>query len=101
MARKQFSLTEDLIGFHKNLTEINSITGKEEGVGEWLVNSLESQGYNVEKQVVDKNLARFNVLAWPGERRDTKVLLSSHIDTVRPLINFAIAAIFQKRRLSS
>lgn len=82
--KHHLSLTHDLIAFHKNLTQIESITGNEKGVGEWLVSSLLSQGYNVEKQYVEKKPARFNVLAWPGKERDAKVLLSSHIDTVRP-----------------
>lgn len=77
------SLTHDLISFHQNLTQIESITGNEKNVGEWLVSSLQSQGYNVEKQQVSADPKRFNVLAWPGKQRDAKVLLSSHIDTVR------------------
>lgn len=79
---KHLSLTHDLIGFHRNLTEIESITGNERGVGEWLADSLEAQGYHVEKQYVEKKPVRFNVLAWPGEKRDAQVLVSSHIDTV-------------------
>ena len=75
-------LTSDLIAFHKNLTQIESITGNEAAVGEWLVSSLKSQGYSVEKQYVEKHPARFNILAWPS-KRDAKVLLSAHIDTVR------------------
>ncbi|KAI7506741.1 Zn-dependent exopeptidase [Hortaea werneckii] len=78
------SLTHDLISFHKNLTQIESITGNEKDVGDWLVSSLESQGYNVEKQQVSTDPDRFNVLAWPGKQRDARVLLSSHIDTVPP-----------------
>ncbi|TKA67346.1 hypothetical protein B0A55_10081 [Friedmanniomyces simplex] len=78
-------LTHDLIGLHANLTSIQSITGNEEEVGEWLVSSLQSQGYNVEKQYVEKNPTRFNVLAWPGAARESaKVLVTSHIDTVPP-----------------
>lgn len=77
------NLTHDLIKFHQNLTQIESITGNEKNVGEWLVSSLQSQGYNVEKQQVSADPERFNVLAWPGKQRDAKVLLSSHIDTVR------------------
>jgi hypothetical protein len=48
---RHLRLTHDLLGFHKNLTEIESISGNEKEVGEWLVHSLESQGYTVEKQV--------------------------------------------------
>ncbi|KAF2725678.1 Zn-dependent exopeptidase [Polychaeton citri CBS 116435] len=77
-------LSHDLYGLHKSLTEIESISGNEKEVGEWLVANLQSQGYNVEKQIVDEEPLRFNILAWPGKVRDAKVLVSSHIDTVPP-----------------
>lgn len=83
-AYKHLDLTHDLFGFHKNLTQIESITGNEKEVGEWLTASLESQGYRVEQQIVSKDPLRFNVLAWPGKKRDAGILLSSHIDTVSP-----------------
>jgi acetylornithine deacetylase len=81
-AWRHLDLTLDLFAFHKNLTEIESITGNEKEVGEWLVHSLESQGYHVDRQVVSEDPLRFNVLAWPGSKRDAEVLISSHIDTV-------------------
>lgn len=81
-AYKHLDLTHDLFAFHKNLTQIESISGNEKEVGEWLADSLTSQGYHVEKQVVSKDPLRFNVLAWPGSKRDAQVLVSSHIDTV-------------------
>ena len=77
-------LTDDLIAFHKSITEIESITYNEEAVGNWLAESLERQGYTVEKQTVDKDPVRFNIYAYPGKTRETKVLVSSHIDTVPP-----------------
>lgn len=81
-ANAHLDLTHDLFAFHKNLTSIESISGNEKAVGEWLVSSLESQGYTVEKQILSKDPMRFNVLAWPGANRETDLLLSSHIDTV-------------------
>ena len=81
-AYKHLDLTHDLFGFHKNLTQIESISGNEKEVGEWLANSLTSQGYQVEKQVLSKDPLRFNILAWPGSKREAEVLISSHIDTV-------------------
>ena len=78
--KSHWSLTHDLIAFHKNLTQIESITGNEAAVGEWLVASLKSQGYSVEKQYLQKEPARFNVFVG---KKDATVLLSSHIDTVR------------------
>lgn len=81
-AYKHLDLTHDLFEFHKNLTQIESITGNEKKVGEWLIASLKGQGYSVEKQVVSEDPTRFNVLAWPGKEQDAPILLSSHIDTV-------------------
>lgn len=75
-------LEDGLIEFHKNLTEIESITYDEGDAGRWLATSLESQGYTVEKQYVDREAARFNVFAYPGKSGQTRVLVSSHIDTV-------------------
>jgi len=81
-AYKHLHLTHDVIGFHKNLTQIESITSSEKEVGEWLEASLKAQGYNVERQIITKDPLRFNVHAWPGKKLDASVLLSSHIDTV-------------------
>lgn len=77
------ALTDDLVDFHKNLTRIESITYNEKKAGQWLVQSLKQQGYHVEKQYVDKEAGRFNVFAYPGKTGNTRVLLSSHYDTVR------------------
>nr|POE48411.1 putative carboxypeptidase [Quercus suber] len=85
VSKKHPHLALDVVEFHKNLTQIESITGNEAEVGNWLANSLKSQGYNVEKQYVQKHPDRFNVYAWRGEHRHApKVLMSSHIDTVPP-----------------
>ena len=77
---KRLLLSGDLIAFHKNLTQIESITYNEAEVGKWLSSSLESQGYTVEKQYAEDD--RFNVFAYYGDTRQTKILVSSHIDTV-------------------
>ncbi|CAK3843011.1 related to Probable carboxypeptidase AO090003000058 [Lecanosticta acicola] len=88
IARHKLRLTHDLVNFHKNLTQIESISGNEKEVGDWLAASLESQGYNVEKQYLSKDPERFNVFAWPGKTRETQVLLTSHIDTVPPFLPY-------------
>lgn len=80
---KHLVLKDDIVQFHKNLTQIESITYNEEKAGEWLVGSLESQGYSVERQHVDSEAGRFNVYAYLGKKNVTEVLLSSHYDTVR------------------
>lgn len=79
---RQLVLTHDLIDFHKNLTQVESVTGNEKAVGEWLASSLKDQGYHVEKQNVQTDPERFNVVAWPGKRGNAKLLVTSHIDTV-------------------
>ncbi|EME82928.1 uncharacterized protein MYCFIDRAFT_188143 [Pseudocercospora fijiensis CIRAD86] len=81
-------LAHDLISFHRDLVEIESISGNEKPVGDWLAKSLQAQGYNVEKQYLSRQPERFNVLAWPGDVRDAKVMLTSHIDTVPPFIPY-------------
>jgi len=90
-AYKHLDLTHDLLGFHKNLTQIESISGNEKEVGQWLSESLASQGFHVEKQVLSEDPLRFNVLAWPGSKRDAEVMISSHIDTVSQTILHAFS----------
>lgn len=75
-------LRPDVVRLHQSLVEIESISGHEQAVGDWLYHSLIQQGYHAEKQYVSKDPERFNVYAWPGENRDPPVMLTSHIDTV-------------------
>lgn len=82
LTKNKLLLGRDLVDFHKSLVEIESISGNEKEVGDWLYDSLISQEYHAEKQYVSKDPERFNVYAWPGDNRDPAVILSSHIDTV-------------------
>jgi acetylornithine deacetylase len=69
----------DVVGFARELIDIDSTTGQEGAAGEWLASRLEALGYNVVTQpVVD---GRFNVIATldPPE-----VVLSTHYDCVPP-----------------
>ena len=81
-----------LYSLHKNLVNIESISGNERAAGEYLEAYLASHNYTVERQYLEplprnsgKHKAqnvrpqkqRFNLLAYPGERRQTPVLLSS------------------------
>ena len=70
-----------LLSLHKKLVEIESISDNELDIGTWLTSYLEDNGFTVEKQKVAKD--RYNLLAY-GSKRDTTILLSSHIDTVPP-----------------
>ncbi|KAJ4400012.1 hypothetical protein N0V91_008987 [Didymella pomorum] len=75
------STSKELLSLHKKLVEIESISDNELGIGTWLTSYLEDNGFTVEKQKVAEN--RYNLLAY-GSKRDTTILLSSHIDTVPP-----------------
>jgi acetylornithine deacetylase len=88
LTKKPASPTSELLDFHKELITHQSITGDEYSVGKFLVAYLESQNFTVETQEVTPGTAsqsaRFNILAYLGSQRETKTLVSSHIDTVPP-----------------
>jgi acetylornithine deacetylase len=75
------SESKELLHLHRKLVEIESITHNEKHVGDWLASYLEDLDYTVEKQEIAKD--RFNLLAY-GKKRETTILVSSHIDTVPP-----------------
>jgi acetylornithine deacetylase len=72
----------DLFELTKQLIDIPSVTGDEKAVGEFLSAQLESLGYKVERQELEKD--RFNVFATTGA--SPRVVLSTHMDTVPPHI---------------
>jgi len=82
------SSTKSLLSLHKALVSHESITGNEDGVATWLVSYLESKNFTVEKQDVGpwkgSSAPRDNILAYIGTQRKTRILVSSHIDTVPP-----------------
>ncbi len=73
----------DVFELTRALVDIESVTGQESDVGEYLFAHLEGMagehGGRAERMAVEPH--RFNVLAWWGEPR---VTLSTHIDTVPP-----------------
>ncbi|KAF7867385.1 hypothetical protein EAF04_005468 [Stromatinia cepivora] len=79
-----------LLKLHKSLVEIESISGNEHNVGAFLVSYLKKQNLTVEIQDVNfvesssSGKKRQNVLAYIGEKRRTRTLVTSHIDTVPP-----------------
>ena len=85
---KDYISTDPWLSLHRDLVQIESITGNEHEVGNFLISYLSDRNYTVEKQVVEESTAlqksRFNLLAYRGSQRNTRVLLSSHIDTVPP-----------------
>lgn len=70
----------DLFELTKKLIDIPSVTGDEKAVGESLSAHLESLGYKVERQGLEKD--RFNVFATTGEA--PRIVFSTHMDTVPP-----------------
>lgn len=72
----------DLFQLTKKLIDIPSVTGDEKAAGEFLSAHLESLGYKVERQELEKD--RFNVFATTGEA--PRIVLSTHLDTVPPHI---------------
>ncbi|EHL03651.1 putative Peptidase M20 domain-containing protein [Glarea lozoyensis 74030] len=77
-----------LADLHKGLVEHQSITGNEDNVAQYLIEYLESRKFTVETQDVGPQKSsgppRQNILAYFGSQRKTRVLVSSHIDTVPP-----------------
>lgn len=93
------TFSEDpLLSLHRKLVEIQSITGNEHDLGKYLHAYLVKSNFTVEKQNAEqgskacehswpdarKGKSRFNLLAYPGSNRNTRILLSSHLDTVPP-----------------
>jgi len=82
------SSTSSLLKLHKGLIERESITGNEEDAFEYLKSYLEHQNFTVEAQEVvpatDTHKARTNIFAYIGKKRETRTLISSHIDVVPP-----------------
>jgi acetylornithine deacetylase len=75
------STSKELLHLHRKLVETESITENEKDIGQWLTHYLESHSWTVEKQKVSND--RYNILAY-GSKRETTILLTSHIDTVPP-----------------
>ncbi|KAL5121914.1 hypothetical protein ACEQ8H_000130 [Pleosporales sp. CAS-2024a] len=76
------STSRELLDLHRKLVEMASTTQHEQRVGDWLAAYLQDHhNYTVEKQAVSKD--RFNILAY-GNRRETSILVSSHLDVVPP-----------------
>ncbi|KAM7184359.1 hypothetical protein V8F20_012256 [Naviculisporaceae sp. PSN 640] len=71
-----------LIDLHKSLVEYPSISGSEANVTAFLSGYLQQKGFTVQAQTVDND--RQNLLAYLGSSEETRVLVTSHIDTVPP-----------------
>lgn len=75
--------SSDLLELHKSLVEIPSISGSEGEVGRFLHKYLKQRGYTVYAQPIGTySEGRQNILAYLGDSNQTRVLVTSHIDTV-------------------
>jgi acetylornithine deacetylase len=74
----------DPIRFTRELVDIESITGNEAQVGDFLAVRLNALGFAAQKGPVERH--RFNVLALPPNGQVPNVVFSTHMDTVPPHI---------------
>jgi acetylornithine deacetylase len=74
----------DAIALTRELVDIESITGNEGEVGEFLFQELRRLGYQTEKMAVEAN--RANVYAVSPQAPNPRVVFSTHMDTVPPFI---------------
>lgn len=74
----------DPITLTRQLVDIDSITGNEAAVGNYLFGELSRLGYQTRKMPVEGD--RFNLYATSPERPDPVVVFSTHLDTVPPFI---------------
>ncbi|ANZ73901.1 BA75_01415T0 [Komagataella pastoris] len=80
----------DLVGLHKHLVSIKSLSGQEQEVVSWLADYLASRGLTVELNKVEDSAERYNLYAYLGTTRNTKVVLTSHLDTVPPYLPYKV-----------
>ncbi|HUK24162.1 MAG TPA: M20/M25/M40 family metallo-hydrolase, partial [Terriglobales bacterium] len=74
----------NVASFTRRLVDIESITGNEGPVGDFLYDELCRLGYQARKMAVEG--ARANVLAVSPEQPKPEVVFSTHMDTVPPFI---------------
>jgi len=75
-------MTFDPLRFTRQLVDIESVTGNEAAVGQYLATQLESLGYNVERMPVEGD--RINVFAAPPNDPEPPLVFSTHLDVVPP-----------------
>jgi acetylornithine deacetylase len=74
----------DAVTLTRQLVDIESITGNEAAVGNYLYGELCRLGYQTKKMPVEGQ--RFNVYATSAEQPHPEVVFSTHMDTVPPFI---------------
>lgn len=74
----------DVVAFTRQLVDIESVTGNEGAVGDFLQRELLRRGFQAEKTPVEG--ARCNVFAVSPNQPQPNVVFSTHMDTVPPFI---------------
>src|SRR6202007_431107 len=74
----------DAVTLTRQLVDIESITGNEAAVGNYLFGELCRLGYQTKKMPVEGD--RFNVYATSPQQPDPAIVFSTHMDTVPPYI---------------
>jgi acetylornithine deacetylase len=74
----------DVVSFTRQLVDIESITGNEARVGDFLQRELSRLGYRASKMPVEGE--RCNVFATSPEQARPAIVFSTHMDTVPPFI---------------
>jgi acetylornithine deacetylase/succinyl-diaminopimelate desuccinylase-like protein len=74
----------ELFSFTRQLVDIESITGNETRVGEFLLSELQRTGFRAEKMPVEGD--RFNIWATLPNQPSPAIVFSTHLDTVPPFI---------------
>jgi acetylornithine deacetylase len=79
-----YALPVDVLSLTRQLVDIESVTGNERRVGEFLLDYISALGYHA--RAVPVEFGRFNVLAVPPEQQQPALFFSTHMDTVPPFI---------------
>jgi acetylornithine deacetylase/succinyl-diaminopimelate desuccinylase-like protein len=74
----------DVVGLTRQLVDIESITGNERSVGDFLCGELTRLGYEAKKMRVEGE--RCNVYATAPQQPQPAIVFSTHMDTVPPFI---------------
>ncbi|KAK2753602.1 hypothetical protein FQN54_007379 [Arachnomyces sp. PD_36] len=83
-----------MLAFHRSISEIESTSGSENEVGEFIIKFLEEHNFTVQRQVVkteggEEKADSFNIFAYSSP--DPDIILTSHIDTVPPYIPYSLS----------
>jgi acetylornithine deacetylase len=84
------NMEHPVVNLLKSLMAIVSTSELEHEIGVFLEEHFQSLGYTVERIPIAQGSSRHNVYAYLGSSRQTRVLLTAHMDTVPPHIPLSI-----------